>query len=98
MLPATLTAAFATLTALLDQRPDFADSLRTRWRVGGREVGAAPTLGELPAADLLTGALPPLTQSQVAALGALFAEPAGEVLFSWCAASTWRRDVQLAPL
>jgi serine/threonine-protein kinase len=51
-------------------------------------------------ADRLGDGLSALTysESDVAALGELFREPAGEVLFSWCLASAWRRDAQMAGL
>ena len=54
------------------------------------------------AADQLALALPLLTHmnTAIAALRGLFTgdDPAGEVLFSWCASSVWRRDAQMAPL
>ncbi len=103
MLPEPAHAALATLTTLLAAQPELEGALRARWRSGGR-AGAA-RLAELPAevraaADVLGGALPALTQSDVdvAALDALFADPGGEILFSWCSASTWRRDTRMARL
>jgi serine/threonine-protein kinase len=52
------------------------------------------------AIELLEGELPTLSQSKedAAALGSVLDEPGGELLFSWCSASLWRRDVRLAPL
>ncbi len=80
-------------------RSDLGDGLLSRWRAGGKRLD-----GDLPAdvraaADLLGNALPALTQGEgQIALGKLFTEPAGEVLFEWCTASTWRRDAQMAKL
>ena len=103
MLPEPAQAALATLTTLLAARPELEGALRARWRSGGR--AGAERLFELPAelrvaADVLSGALPGLTHSDVdiATLDALFAAEGGEILFSWCSASTWRRDARLARL
>ncbi len=59
--------------------------------------------GELPealrkAALTLADALPSHlgTEAGLEALQPLFGEPGGEVVFAWCAASAWRRDVELA--
>ena len=107
MLPAQAEDALSTLTGALSGRPDLADALRVRWQSRGR----APAPGRLPgevdgdlpedlreAADLLAASLPAVTHSGEGnvALGALFGEPAGEILFAWCAGSTWRADAQLA--
>lgn len=95
MLPSQVQAAFATLTALIEQRPELADLLKTRWSAGAARDAR---VDELPAADLITSTLPALTQSDSTGLGDLFDEPSGEVLWSWCASSMWRRDAKLAPL
>ena len=97
MLPDDVFAAFSTLTAALEANPGLADPLRVRFRSVGRAAADLPK--ELrDAADLLTTALPGLTHDDAASLGALFGEPAGDVLFAWCAASTARRSASLAPL
>jgi eukaryotic-like serine/threonine-protein kinase len=105
MLSAQVEGALSTLTAALATRPELESEVRVRWRTGGRDGATEHLDANLPedlraAADRLGGALPALTvgAGDVAALGKLFAEPAGETLFSWCAASTWRRDAQLAEL
>ncbi len=98
MVPAHVQAAFATLTALIEQRPELADVLKRRWSVGGRAGALAKLEGELPAADLLVKELPPLTITAPSALSALWDEPAGEILFMWLSASVWRRDVAMARL
>jgi eukaryotic-like serine/threonine-protein kinase len=100
MIPDQVQAAFATLHALLEQRPELPDVLRRRWRVGGRE-GYVPRRApddELPAADVLADALPALTRNAVPTLGEMFDLPTGEILFQWCAANTWRRDATFARL
>lgn len=79
--------------------PALRDALRARWRGQGRaDVGAALPEMVAAAADVLEDALPAHTASpgELAAFARLFADPRGDVLFEWCAASTWRRDVQLA--
>jgi eukaryotic-like serine/threonine-protein kinase len=103
MLPAPAQRALSTLAAAVDT-PALDEALRARWRAGGRNGTVARAGGELPndlnaVADQLAAALTLLThmETTVAALGALFSpaatEPGGEILFSWCAASVWRRDV-----
>jgi eukaryotic-like serine/threonine-protein kinase len=99
-----MNAAFSTLSAALEARPELGAALAAQWRRPGR--GDAENVdGDLSeelreAANRLAQSLPALTQSdpEIAALGALFGEPAGEVLWSWCAASVWRSDVRMAPL
>src|SRR4051812_46953642 len=101
MLPAPAQEALSTLTAAFGERPELVETVRTRWRGGSRI--AFDHANDLPedvraAADLLAEALPAETQtpSDIAMLGELFAQPAGDVLFAWCAASTWRRDTHIA--
>jgi hypothetical protein len=85
--------------------PEIAAALAARFRRAGR-VGATNAIeATLPtdlcmAADRLGIELPPLTlsESDVVELGKLFQEPAGDILLAWCAATTWRRDTQLAGL
>jgi serine/threonine-protein kinase len=97
--------ALSTLAAALAARPELGDAVRARWSSDGVDAAIERSPGELPegpraAADAAAQALPPLTHSDsdVSALGELFANPAGDVLLSWCAASTWRRDVSMAKL
>jgi len=104
MLTAPAQEALATLTAAFSERSELVDAVRTRWR-GGSRIAAGEQTADLPedlraAADLLAEALPAETQSpaDIALLGELFAQPAGDVLFAWCAASTWRRDTHVARL
>jgi serine/threonine-protein kinase len=100
MLPASALEAFSTLAAALAGRPELGDSVRSRWRAGGGRIDGELEGGIRDAADRLGTVLPALTQDdgEVTVLGKLFAEDAGEVLFSWCSASTWRRDARIAKL
>ncbi len=104
MLPANAQEALSTLTTAFSERPELVGAVRNRWR-GGSRIAAGEGASELPedvaaAADVLAEALPAETHalSDVALLGELFAQPAGDVLFAWCAASTWRRDAHIARL
>jgi hypothetical protein len=97
-----MTPALSTLTAAILARPELGAALGARWRWRGSgengDSGLSPEV--LDAANRLAQSLPAITQSdpQVAALGALFGEPVGEVLLAWCSASVWRPDVRMAPL
>ena len=101
----SISDALSTLTAAISTNPDLPITLRERWRAGGRH-GAADLIsveldGALRAvADPLAGELAAtsLSSIDVAALGALFARPEGEIVFAWCAGSTWRRDAHLGRL
>jgi serine/threonine-protein kinase len=100
MLPAAVSDAFQSLTAYLASAPGARDALGAHWRLAaaGASTGLDPAVRAH--ADVLDRALPALTRSTngTADLGQLFHEPAGEVLFAWCAASAARRDARLAPL
>jgi serine/threonine-protein kinase len=95
MLPDQVQAAISTLTELLSEQPELGEAVRVRWRTGHEHVNSG-----LPAAELLGDQLPALTHADdnIAILGKLFDGPAGEILFLWCSASTWRRDARLSPL
>src|SRR5262245_12608347 len=96
MLPDKVKSAI--LTLLDPIRSGIADSVRARWRAGGRDPGVATEISQelRNKADELGDAFAPLTEME--SLGNLFKEPGGEVLFAWCSASTWRRDAQMARL
>jgi eukaryotic-like serine/threonine-protein kinase len=97
MLPEPVLSALSTVATLLEAHPELGDAVRDRWRTG--EPREPKLSDEVTAAlTLLTGALPELTESATAQLGALFAEPRGEALFAWCLAGSSRRDVHFAPL
>src|SRR5262249_2102607 len=105
MLPAQAPGALSTLLERLASRPELANAVVGRWRDGARMRSARTSDESLPddiraATDDLGAALSTLTKSDegVAALVELFNVPAGKLLFSWCAASTWLPDVRLAPL
>jgi hypothetical protein len=100
MLPAPAQEAFSALSTALVSHPELGDAVRARWHAKAQPTDPALP-GDLRAsADLLGSVLPKLTQGEgeLAALAKLFAQPGGEVLLSWCVASTWRRDVRLAKL
>jgi hypothetical protein len=94
--------ALSTLTEAILARPELGAVLGARWRRRGSTDDGDAGLSEeiLDAANRLAHTLPAATQSdpQLAALGALFDEPEGDVLLAWCAASVWRADVRLAPV
>ncbi len=104
MLPEHVQDALSKLTAALAARPELEDAMRARWHVGSFR-GVVEASVELPddvrdAVDVVSAELPPLTyaESDLAALDALLHGPNGSILVSWCGASTWRRDAELAPL
>jgi len=98
MLPASIAEAVAELSTL---EADAEARVLARWRDGGRGTGdgALPARARV-AADALSDALPSLLSSEEAldAITPHLGEAAGGVIFAWCAASTWRRDVELAHL
>jgi eukaryotic-like serine/threonine-protein kinase len=104
MVHAAVQRALSTLSESMSTRPELRGDLHARWREGARDSGgrrdsSAP--GDiLAAADQLNAALPALTQAagNLPSLVEAFGAPEGEPLFLWCAASSWRRDVQLAGL
>jgi eukaryotic-like serine/threonine-protein kinase len=106
--PEEVRIALTRLSTVLAGRPELESAMRARWSSGAM-YPTAPVAGELrvelredqrAAANVLGRALPPMTHvdSGIAALGELFGEPEGEVLFAWCGASVWRRDARLARL
>lgn len=104
MPPSPAEDALSLLTDAIAKHPEIDAALRAHWRTGGN-VGTAKSESPLPAelrasADVLGGALPLASKSaeEIVGLATLFDHPAGEVLFSWVAASTWRRDADLAKL
>ncbi len=105
MPPVQLLDALSTLAASFAGSPEHTDVVCARWRAAAHGAAAVDAGVDLPAelgaaADVLEELLPALTRPEgnVAALGELFHGPAGAVLLAWCATSTWRRDVLLAPL
>ena len=99
MIPAEVREALAALVALFPTRPELADALRLRWRAGGRDAVLLPEEIRAPA-DVLGDLLPSVSGTHQAELALLLADegPAAEIVFAWCHGSTWRRDVELAPL
>ncbi len=101
MLPARTEEALSGVAAALAARPELAAAVRDRWSPGGVGERRDDLPSEMAAeAAVLGEALPELTRTPggVAALGAIFAEATGDVLLSWCVATAWRRDTELAPL
>ena len=105
MLSAPAEEAFSTLATSLAGDPELEEAVRDRWRTRVRGSGAGQHEAKLPealrtAADRLATELPAQTHdaSDVRALGARFATPQGALLLLWCYASTWRKDIALAPL
>jgi serine/threonine-protein kinase len=105
MLPDPVQGALNTLTDLFSTRPALVDAVRAQWRAGSG-FDANPGLdSEVPedvvaAADELSRGMAMLTASaeHLAVLCAALATPSGDALLAWCAASTWRRAVHMAPL
>src|SRR4051812_1471650 len=105
MLSAPAEEAFSNLAAELVGAPELEEAVRDRWRTRIRGSSSTVHEAELPerlrtAADLLAVELAAQTlhSDDVRALGARFATPQGALLLLWCYASTWRKDVRLAPL
>ena len=105
MLSAQAEEAFSTLATSLAGAPELEEAVRDRWRTRVRGALGAQHEAEIPeavrsAADRLASELPSQTHEpeSVRALAARFATPQGALLLLWCYASTWRKDVALAPL
>ncbi len=104
MLPESVRSALSTLSHALVERAALAQALRAHWRKGAR-AAAADLPEQLPEelvapADLVATWLGThgVSEGDIGAIGALFAESTGEVILTWLAASTWRRDARLARL
>lgn len=96
--------SFAQLESAIDREPSLEEALRVRWHAGARRR-AGDGVHELPAelartADALARGLAQLTHddADLEQLGQLVSSGRGRCLVTWCAASTWRRDVRLARL
>ena len=100
MIPAPAQEAFSALSTALVSHPELWDPVRSRWHAKSLPLDVPLPFDLRTAADLLGSTLPKLThgEGELAALAKLLADPCGEVLFSWCVASTWRRDVRMAKL
>ncbi|NUO49127.1 MAG: hypothetical protein HOV80_09750, partial [Polyangiaceae bacterium] len=92
------------LTEIVGENAELEQALANLWRRGARRNGEG-IAAELSAkarelAETLATSIPPLLESpeDVAQFGEIFDTSSGSLLFLWCAASTWRRDVRLAPL
>src|SRR5580692_2566097 len=94
--------ALRALAASIAAQPELAVALRARWSPGASSPAAERSDPPLPEevrslADRLAETLPGLmTQDPATSLGAIFDEPAGDVLLGWCEASVGRRDVSMS--
>lgn len=97
MLAAEVQSALEALVAITTDA-DLREAARERWRsaAGAKSDAEKLSAAQRKAADDLAAALPKLTQTEPAALTALLDGALGEVVFAWCAASTWRRDTSMA--
>jgi len=98
-MPTSVESALAALAPIIADA-ELARAARARWRAG-ESLRNEPT--KLPdalrvAADELAAALPAVTHADPSALVTLLDGPHAEILFAWCEASTWRRDVAMEPL
>jgi serine/threonine-protein kinase len=94
--------ALALLMQALTTEPELEEHVHERWRA---RRGALPVESPLSAevskaADVLGAELLRLAEpaQDVSSLAKPFGEPSAPVLMLWCYASTWRREIQLAPL
>src|SRR3954470_19364575 len=102
MLSEALAGALTTLVRALGSEPGLEAGLVSRWLARSAARRSTPDLGTGldEAATRVASELPAVTQTDagVTALSALFADERAVPLLAWCAASTARRDVRLAPL
>jgi hypothetical protein len=91
--------ALTLLMRTLTQQPELEEAVHERWRSPRATTPALPS-EVATAADTLGAVLLALAKpgEPVSSLAKAFLEPSAPVLLLWCYASTWRRDVQLAPL
>ena len=93
--------ALAVLLQALTQQPDLEEHVHERWRSRIEGAQALPLSEEvLAATDALGKGLLELSLpgQDISSLAAPFAGPSAPVLLLWCYASTWRRDIHLAPI
>jgi eukaryotic-like serine/threonine-protein kinase len=91
--------ALAVLMRALTHQPELEQLVHERWR--SRRAAESTLSAELAtAADTLGAALHTTAKpgEPVSFLAKAFTEPSAPVLLLWCYASTWRRDIQLAPI
>lgn len=102
MLPKDVRRSLSALGLHVAAHPDLEDAAFAPFRAGGDIDARRHALPDAmrAAVDVLARELPKLSRSAEAsvALGELFGEPLGEILLAWCAASTWRRDIELATI
>ena len=103
MLPEAAQTALATLTERMSAHPEVAEPIVARWRSAGRTASdmrmAMPEDLRMACVELARH-MPAITHdpAQLAELVAAVAGPSGPVLVAWAGASTFRRDVVMAPI
>jgi eukaryotic-like serine/threonine-protein kinase len=95
--------ALAVLMQALTQQPELEEHVHERWRSrrgGGEAAGPALSAELAKAADTLGQDLLALAEpgQDPSSLSKPFGEPAAPVLLLWCYASTWQREIALAPI
>jgi len=100
MLPQPVLEALDSLAHSLASSPMLRVALIAHWKSAGFHAPVRLDGPEAAAAAVLDEALAEATKSAdaVAALGKLFGEPRGEVLFTWCAANAGNREARLSKL
>ncbi|MDF3067922.1 MAG: Serine/threonine protein kinase [Polyangiaceae bacterium] len=91
--------ALTVLMRALTQQPELEAPVHERWR-SPKTPSEALSADVLSAADTLGAALLATSKpgEPISFLAKAFTEPSAPVLLLWCYASTWRRDIQLAPI
>ncbi|NUP12061.1 MAG: serine/threonine protein kinase [Polyangiaceae bacterium] len=104
MLPQKVRDALSGLTQAFADNPDVEPAVVARWRAGSRRAGATSHADVSEdvrrLADTLSTELPAFTHHEAGsvALGEVLGGADARALFAWCSASTWRRDINLAPV
>src|SRR5262245_40770973 len=94
--------ALAVLMKALTEQPELEEAVHERWRSRGGRLATATALPPdlIKVADTLNNALAALAKpgQDVKPLAQGFKESSAPVLLLWCYASTWHRDIELAPI
>ncbi|APR78686.1 Serine/threonine protein kinase [Minicystis rosea] len=102
MLTEDVQSALSTLLAFLADQPELEGTVRAHWRARGPyEADRRALPGDMRAAvDTLDTVLTRGTRTaeDAARFADILLDPEGELVLSWCSASTWRGDAQLAQL
>src|SRR5260221_12313811 len=100
MFSADASAALLTLANACVEHPDVEPSLLERWRTGARPRDATLDEEIAEAADIFAREMEAHVQPDVVPddILPLFDGVGARIASVWCAASTWRREIALAPL